>query len=132
MTRLTSGKRSWFCLKSIAFPAAFRIPAKPELAGRRDRQAQNLLEMRFVAMPADSHANTVFGEEQLPDGCSWQAGPGLNPCSQRRDPVREVFSLFEFLLTVIVMPPTEATRRLPPNAPNWKEKPIRTRRNFGK
>src|SRR4051794_21362054 len=41
--------------------------SKPELAGCLQREPEDLVEVRLVAMPADAHADVVFGTENLTD-----------------------------------------------------------------
>jgi hypothetical protein len=56
---------------------------KAELAGRAQRQSENLVEMRLVAVPAD--AGIVFGAENLRYS-SAHATKGLDALDQRRQP----------------------------------------------
>src|SRR3954471_19703433 len=50
-----------------ALPRVAAATAEAKLAKRAQRQAEHLVEMRLVAMPADADPGIVFGAEDLPD-----------------------------------------------------------------
>src|SRR5689334_6822221 len=47
-------ERPWFCIEGKALPLRPQWPAEAELAGRAERQAEDAVELRLVAMPADA------------------------------------------------------------------------------
>jgi hypothetical protein len=58
-----------------ALPLGLSLSPKTEFAGGAEREAENSLKLRLVAVPADSNADVVFRAEDLLDLGAWAAEP---------------------------------------------------------
>src|SRR6516162_2051773 len=106
-------KRARFGIEREALPSAAPAAAKAESAGAAERQAEDLVEMRLVAMPADADADIVVRAEHLPHACLRQIAEAFDRPRDRLEPVRDRVALFKLLQRVVV---AEAERLDPPVA----------------
>src|SRR6478735_1696598 len=71
-------KRARPGFERVALPFVAVTTAETEFAGRAERQAEDLFEVRLVPMPADAEAGLIFGAELLPDAAVSEARPCLD------------------------------------------------------
>ena len=58
---------AWLDHERRAIPSRARLPAEAQPARRKQRHADDLIELRLVSMPANSCAGPVFVDENLPE-----------------------------------------------------------------
>ena len=85
--------------------------AKPKLAGSPQRQPEDLVEVRLVAVPSNAHADIVLGTQNLPDGSGRQIAEIFNRTDDRYQLCGDWLGLLKSLRGVIV---AEAERSNPP------------------
>jgi hypothetical protein len=89
------------CIECISIPFAACGPPKAELARRSQRQPEYPVEMRFVAVPANTDARVVFGTEDLGDLGAWPT-ESLDALDHWREPWRDWIGLLQPPQRVIV------------------------------
>src|SRR5258707_6844733 len=60
--------RAWLNDERRALPTCARLPAEAQRTRRKQRHADDLIELRLVSMPADPCARPIFVDEDLPEG----------------------------------------------------------------
>ncbi len=61
-------RRTWLNHERRALPSRARLPPEAQRARCEQRDANDLVELRFVPMPADSCAGPIFVDENLAEG----------------------------------------------------------------
>src|SRR5205085_11103428 len=75
-------KRSGLRIEGIALPPRAVLAPEAEFAWRTKRKPKHLVELLFVAMPADPGSRLVFGEQRMCDAARFQACESLDPRAQ--------------------------------------------------
>src|SRR5262249_4151243 len=87
-----------------ALPSAGALSPQPKAAPRAERDADDILEHRAVAMPADPGARRVFGDERMREGVRAEAGNTCGLVAQRQQKFRDVGGRLHTARREIVMP----------------------------
>src|SRR3954451_10333110 len=97
-------KRGRLGIERVAPPLFAKFPSEPEFARRAERKAENPVEMRLVAVPADPHADVVFGTKNLRDVCR-RSAERFDHYDERTKPVRYWLGVLQPSQRIIVTEP---------------------------
>src|SRR5215813_12850883 len=95
-------ERAWLRVERETFPAVADLAAETEFAGRGEREPEHLIEVLFVAMPADAGADIILRAERMLDAARRQGGGAFNPSGQRHQPGRQLLGRFQPLVREVV------------------------------
>src|SRR5216684_1149718 len=102
--------RTGFGGQREALPLVAHGATKPELAGSPQREPEDFVEMRLVAVPPDANADIVFGAKDLPDACLRQFAEPFNGGDDRCQPARDRLGFLKLSQRIII---AETERRDP-------------------
>src|SRR4051794_41622750 len=94
-------ERAWLGIECKALPLFALGTAEAELAGRAQGQAEHLVEMRLVAMPADADACVVLRAKDLPD-LGRRTAERLDLFDDRTQPLRDRLGLLQAPLGILL------------------------------
>ena len=89
-------------LERRALPSLARLSAKAQRAGRKQRHADDLVELRLVPMPADSRAGSIFVDENLAESIRRPVEDRGNLASQRNEKRRKRRGLNDGAAVIVV------------------------------
>src|SRR3954454_2508421 len=95
-------KRARQGFERVALPSLAVASPEAEFTGRAERQAEDLVKVSFVAVPADPDADVIFGAEYLADAAVRQAGPCFDLTREGPHPVRNRLRLGEPLQRIVI------------------------------
>ena len=64
---------AWFRVEHETFPAVADLAAETEFAGRGEREPEHLIEVLFVAVPADAGADIILRAKRMLDAAEGKA-----------------------------------------------------------
>ena len=79
-------ERAWLRVERETFPLIADLAAETEFAGRGEGEPEYLIEVLFVAVPADAGADIILRAERMLDAARRQGGEAFNPSGQRHQP----------------------------------------------
>ena len=92
--------------KTLPFVTS-RTAAKSKLAGSPQREPEDLVEMRLVAVPADADPDIVFGAKDLVHTSRRQTAKCLDGAGDRCQPARNGIGFLNSALERVVVAETE-------------------------
>jgi hypothetical protein len=72
-------ERAWLGVERETFPLVAGLAAETEFAGRGEGEPEYLIEVLFVAVPADAGADIILRAERMLDAVRRQGGEAFNP-----------------------------------------------------
>src|SRR5262249_8683140 len=95
-------ERAWLRVERETFPLVAGFAAETEFAGRGEGEPEYLIEVLFVAVPADAGADIILRAERMFDAAPRQGGDAFNPSAQRHQPGRQLLGRFQPLMREVV------------------------------
>src|SRR3989442_9051772 len=77
-------ERAWLRVERETFPLLAGFAAETEFAGRAEGEPEYLIEVLFVAVPADASADIILRAERMLNAARRQGGEAFNPSGQRQ------------------------------------------------
>src|SRR6266404_6559220 len=84
------------------FPLVAGLAAETEFAGRGEGEPEYLIEVLFVAVPANAGADIILRAERMLDAARRQRGEAFNPSGQPHQPSRQLLGGFQPLMREVV------------------------------
>src|SRR5947209_10377196 len=97
-------KRTRGSIEREALPTVSLFLSEAEFAGRAERQAKHQIELRLVAVPADTGTGLILGEQHVPDRARRKCRKRLSPRCGGHNPGRQRFSRVQPLVRKVVTP----------------------------
>ena len=97
-------ERSRLEVEGISFPFVTFLAAEPESAGGAERDADDIVEDRFVAMPADRCARGILCDKDVREVFRRKAGEGGSLSTKRLEEFGDILNAVERERSEVVSP----------------------------